>query len=170
MKRYLRNTIFLIASVLFYFLWNSGGETAYASFLTEGVEKFASKISSVESAYLEKVENGEKTLICIKYPHRTTKMALDYCLPIVLLFAWQFALFFDSRISKKTALKFFAFNFLLVFVLQFLFPLLLYNHTESKIKTLGLFMGFQMFGFIIFFLILKDSILIRLKVSQKEYN
>lgn len=143
---------------------------AYNNFLRKGTEQFATKFLSVEKVYLDQVENGEKVVICIKYPDRTTKMAMDYCLPIVLLFAWQFALFFDSRISKKTAFKFFAINFAIVFILQFLFPLLLFNHSHSKIKTTMLFMGFQIFGFIIFFLILKDSILIRLQLEREKHS
>lgn len=168
MKRYLRNIIFLVASVLFYFLWNNGGEMVYAKLLAEGIQQFGPKFSSVEKAYVMH-EAGDKAVLCIQYPGSTTQVGLEHCLPIVILFAWQFALFFDSRITRKRALKFFAINFLVVFILQFLFPLLLHIG-ESKFKTASLFIGFQIFGFIIFFLILKDSILIRLNVSQKEHQ
>ncbi|MCE4566311.1 hypothetical protein INQ51_18465 [Maribellus sp. CM-23] len=170
MRRYFRNTIFVVTSVLFYLLWNSGGEEVYAKFLKEGVQHFTTKISAIETVYLKQEETKDKIIICFKYPDRTTKMTLDYCMPIVLLFAWQFSLLFDSRITKKTALKFFAINFLIVFILQFLFPLLLFDISNSKVKSVGLYIGFQIFGFIIFFLILKDSILIRLKAQQQKYN
>ncbi|MFV0592783.1 MAG: hypothetical protein ACK5M7_15465 [Draconibacterium sp.] len=166
MKRYLRNTVFFVASILFYLLWNGGGETVYAKLLAGGIEQFAPKFSSVEKAYVEHEKDG-KAILCIQYPGRTTQVGLEHCLPIVILFAWQLSLFFDSRIRRKRALKFFAINFLVVFILQFLFPLLL-NLGESKIKTAVLFMGFQIFGFIIFFLILKDSILIRLQAERQK--
>jgi len=170
MKLYLRNVIFVVASILFYLLWNSGGEEAYAKFLKEGVQHFTTKISDIETVYLKQEEKKDKVIICFKYPDRTTKMTLDYCMPVVLLFAWQLSLLFDSRITKKTAFKFFAINFTIIFILQFLFPLLLFDISHSKAKSIGLFIGFQIFGFIIFFLILKDSILIRLKVERQKYD
>ena len=119
MKRYLRNTIFLVASILFYLLWNNGGEEVYARFLREGVQQFTTKISDIETVYLKQENKLDKIIICFKYPDRTTRMTLDYCMPVVLLFAWQFSLFFDSRIAKKTALKFFAINFTRLVVLTY---------------------------------------------------
>jgi len=51
-----------------------------------------------------------------------------------------------------------------------MFPLLLYNISQSKAKATGLFIGLQVFGFIVFFLMIKDSLLIKLKYSSEIEN
>lgn len=161
MKRYLRNTVFVVTSILFYLIWNSGGELGYGKLLRAGMEHITTKFSSIEDIRLENLEKQNEVVIYFKYPDRTTSITLEYCLPIVLLFAWQFSVFFDTRIRKRTAAKFFALNFTIVFILQTLLPLLLFNVSQSKVKSVSLFIGLQIFGFIVFFLILKDSILIK---------
>lgn len=168
MKRYLRNIIFIVVGFLFYLLWSNGGEPVYGKLVQTGVEKFTTKVSKIESVRLEYFKQENKTMLFFKYPDRTTKIALEYCLPIVLLLAWHFALYFDRRISAKVATKLFAFNFLLVYFIQILFPLLLFNISQSKMKSMGLFIGLQVFGFLVFFLILKDSLIIKYKYTQNR--
>lgn len=168
MKKYLRISIFIFASIIFYLIWNMGGEKIYSKLVITGIEKFTSKISSIESAEQKYLPIQNETILSCQYHDRTTNIALDFCLPVVLLFAWQFSLFFDFRISKKTALYFFLLNFIIIYTLQILFPLLLYNISLSKFKSMGLFIGLQIFGFLVFFLILKDSYLIKYKFRDKQ--
>lgn len=169
MKKYLRNIVFLVSSLVFYFVWINGGETAYGKLVATGIDKFTTKVSKIESVEYKHFEKKQKTLLYLKYPDRTTKIALEYCLPVVLLLAWQFSLFFDHRIKVKYAFKLLGMNFLTIYFLQIIFPLLLFNISQSKTKSMGLFIGLQIFGFIVFFLILKDSLLIKNKnLSQFE--
>lgn len=170
MKKYLRNSIFLISSVLLYLLWSNGGERVYAKFVTTGINEFVAKVTSIEHADYTYFKNENKTMMQLKYPDRTTKIALEYCLPVVLLLAWQFSLFFDRRITKKYAGRLLALNFLTLYFLQIIFPLLLFNISQSKTKSIGLFIGLQIFGFIVFFIILKDSLLIKYKFLTKSEN
>lgn len=168
MKRYLRNIVFVVTSILFYLIWNNGGELVYGRFLAAGMQHITTKFSTIEKIRLENLEKQNEVLIFFKYPDRTTNITLEYCLPIVLLFAWQFSVFFDTRIRKRTAAKLFALNFTIVLILQTLLPLLLFNVSQSKVKSVSLFIGLQIFGFIVFFLILKDSIVIKSLVLQKK--
>lgn len=170
MKKYLRNIIFIFVSIIFYLIWSNGGDSVYAKVLSTGIEKFTSKVSSIESVKTQYFADQEKTMIYCKYPDRTTKISLEYCLPVVLLFAWHFSLFFDKRITAKKAFKYFLINFLIVFSLQLLFPLLLYNISQSKMKSMSLFIGLQVFGFLVFFLILKDSLIIKSNYIPIEEN
>ena len=170
MKNYLRNSIFILASVLLYLLWMNGGERVYAKFVTTGINEFVTKISRVEQAKYEYFENEHQTMMQLKYPDRTTTIALEYCLPVVLLLAWQFSLFFDKHLTRSYALKLFALNFISLYILQLFFPLLLFNISQSKTKSIGLFIGLQIFGFIVFFIILKDALLIKYKFSKQEEN
>lgn len=170
MKKYLRNSIFIVTSILLYLLWSNGGEQVYGKLIKTGIEKFTTKISSIESAEYKYYPDQQKTVIVCKYNDRQTVIALEFCLPIVLLLAWHFSLFFDYRLNKKTALKYFLVNFSILYFLQILFPLLLYNISQSKIKSMGLFIGLQVFGFIVFFLIIKDSFIIKYKYSKSVEN
>jgi len=170
MKKYLRNIVFLISSLVFYVLWINGGEKAYGKLVATGIDKFTTKISKIENVEYKHFKKEQKTLLYLKYPDRTTKIALEYCLPVVLLLAWQFSLFFDRRISVNYALKLLGINFLILYFLQIIFPLLLFNISQSKAKSMGLFIGLQIFGFIVFFLILKDSLLIKNNKLQQSEN
>jgi hypothetical protein len=170
MKNLVRNSVFIIASIVFYIIWANGGEQTYGKLVTFGIDKFTSKISSIEKAEFKHFEQEEKTLIYCYYPDRKTNIALEFCLPIVLLLAWHLSLFFDKRLKAKKALKMFGINFAIVYFLQIIFPLLLFNISQSKVKAMGLFIGLQVFGFIVFFLILKDSFLIKLNYSEPEQN
>jgi hypothetical protein len=163
MRKHRRNIIFLVTSVLFYLLWVNGGESIYAKFVSKGIEKFTSKISSIESVDYKHFEKEKQTLIYCNYADRKTTIAMEFCLPIVLLLAWHFALFFEYRITKKKALQLFTVNFSIVYFFQILFPLLLFNISQSIIKAMGLFIGLQIVGFLVFFLILKDSLIIKYK-------
>lgn len=170
MKKYLRNSIFIVASILFYLIWINGGESAYGKLVATGIDKFTSKISSIESVEIKHYEEENKTMLFLKYPDRTTKIALEYCLPIVLLLAWQLSLFFDRRITSRFALQLLTINFVSIYILQILFPLLLFNISQSKTKSIGFFIGLQIFGFLVFFLILKDSLLIKRKKTLQFKN
>jgi hypothetical protein len=170
MKKYLRTVVFIVSSFLFYLLWVNGGEQAYGKLVTVGIDKITSKVSGIKKAEFKHFEQEEKTLIYCYYSDRKTNIALEFCLPIVLLLAWHLSLFFDNRIRPKVAFKLFAFNFLIVYFLQIMFPLLLYNISQSKAKATGLFIGLQVFGFIVFFLMIKDSLLIKLKYSSEIEN
>ena len=165
MKKYRRNIIFIVAGFLFYLLWSNGGEQVYGKVVKTGVEKFTTKFSSIQTVKIQHFEQENKTLLYFKYPDRTTKITLEYCLPIVLLLAWQFSLFFDYRLKPKVALKFLATNFAIIYFLQIFFPLLLFNISQSATKSMSLFIGLQVFGFLVFFLILKDSLIIKLKYA-----
>ncbi|HPR62076.1 MAG TPA: hypothetical protein PLF35_14065 [Prolixibacteraceae bacterium] len=166
MKQYRRNIVFIVVGIVLYLLWSNGGEPVYGKIVKTGVEKFTTKVSKIESVRLEYMKEENKTMLFFKYPDRTTKIALEYCLPIVLLLAWHLSLYFDRRISAKVASKLFLYNFLIVYFIQLMFPLLLYNISQSKMKSMGLFIGLQVFGFLVFFLILKDSFIIKYKYGQ----
>jgi hypothetical protein len=170
MKNLVRNIVFIVASIVFYLLWANGGEQVYGKMVTFGIDKITSKVSSIEKAEFKHFEKEETTLVYCYYPDRKTNIALEYCLPIVLLLAWHLSLFFDKRLNAKKALKMFGINFAIVYLLQILFPLLLYNISQSKAKAMGLFIGLQVFGFIVFFLIIKDSFLLRLNYTPSEQN
>jgi hypothetical protein len=167
MKKSPRYIVFLLGSLLFYLLWISGGEKVYAKLISTGIEKITASISSIEKVEYKHFEKENKTMLFIQYPDKSNKIAMEYCLPVVLLLAWQFSLFFDHKLKKMTALRFLAFNFFILYFLQIFFPLLLYNISESKARSMGLFVGLQIFGFMVFFLIIKDSLLIRYK---KKYE
>ncbi len=170
MKLYLRNAVFIVTSILFYLIWSNGGELVYGNFLKKGMERITTNFSSIEEIRLENSKKSNEVIIHFKYPDRKTNISMEYCLPIVLLFAWQFSVFFDPRIKKRIALKFFTLNFTLVFILQTLLPLLLFNVSQSKVKSVSLFIGLQLFGFIVFFLILKDSIVIKSIANRQRYT
>jgi hypothetical protein len=169
-KNLVRNIIFVVASILFYLLWSNGGEQVYGKIVTFGIDKVTSRVSSIQKAEFVEYKEQEKTLIYCYYPDRKTNIALEFCLPIVLLLAWHFSLYFDKRINWKTASKMFGINFGIVYFLQIMFPLLLFNISQSKVKSVSLFIGLQVFGFIVFFLILKDSLVIKYKYSLSDIN
>ncbi len=166
MKRYIRNIIFIVASISFYLLWSYGGEQVYGKLIKGGVERITTKVSGIETVAMTHFDEENVTMLSFKYPDRTTKISLEYCLPIVLLLAWQFSVFFDKRIKSKKAFKLLGANFLIIYLLQIIFPLLLFNVSQSSAKSIGLFIGMQVFGFLVFFLILKDSLIIRLMTSK----
>ncbi|MBN1925857.1 MAG: hypothetical protein JW798_08480 [Prolixibacteraceae bacterium] len=168
MNRIVRNIIFIVASILFYFVWANGGETVYGKFVAGGVEKITSRFSSIETTEIEHFEKEEKTMMYCYYPDRRTKITIEYCLPVVLLLAWQLSLFFDKRLNWKIALRFLGINWGIVYFLQIIFPLLMFNISQSKAKSMGLFIGLQVFGFIVFFLIIKDSLIIKYKYSETK--
>jgi hypothetical protein len=170
MKNLVRNSVFVVASILFYLLWANGGDQVYGRMVTFGIDKVTSRISSIEKAEFKHFEAEDKSHIYCYYPDRKNNISLEFCLPIVLLLAWHLSLFFDKRLKAKKALKMFGVNFAIVYFLQILFPLLLYNISQSKAKAMGLFIGLQVFGFIVFFLILKDSFLIKLNYQASEVN
>jgi hypothetical protein len=169
-NRLIRNTVFLILSLVFYLVWANGADQAYGKFVAWGVTKFTANVSDIERAKLEHIAEQDKSLIVCYYEDRATRINMEYCLPIVLLLAWQLSLFIDKRLFYKKALKLFAINFSIVYFIQILFPLLLYNVSQSKFKSTSLFIGMQIFGFIVFFLILKDSMLIKYLYSNKNEN
>lgn len=170
MKKYLRNTIFIVSSILLYLLWYNGGGRVYGEILAFGIDNITTRFSGMESASSHYIKEQSKTMILFQYPDRTSRIAIEYCLPIVLLFAWHIGLFFDPRMKPKTALKFLGTNFSIIYVLQIFFPLLLFNISQSKVKSTGLFIGLQVFVFLVFFLIIKDSIIIKHKYSKTEAN
>ncbi|MBN2805841.1 MAG: hypothetical protein JXR22_04225 [Prolixibacteraceae bacterium] len=163
MKKSPRYLVFILGSILFYMLWISGGEKVYAKLISTGISKITASVSAIDKVEYKHFEKENKTMLFLQYPDKSNKIALEYCLPVVLLLAWQFSLFVDRKIKKKTALGFLAFNFTILYFLQIFFPLLLYNISESKARSMGLFVGLQIFGFIVFFLIIKDSLLIKYK-------
>jgi hypothetical protein len=165
-KKYLRNIVFITLSFVLYLAWNNGGEKIYAKAVSFGIEKVTSRFSSIEKSSIKHFENQNKTLIYCYYPDRTTNIAVEFCLPIVLLLAWHIALFFDSRLKAKTALKMMSINIFIIYFLQILFPLLLFNISQSKVKSTGLFIGLQIFIFLVLFLIIKDSLIIKYKYSS----
>ncbi len=168
MNKTIRNIIFIVASILFYLLWANGGEPVYGRFVAGGVEKVTSRFSSIEKTEIVHFEKEDKTLMYCYYPDRRTQIAIEYCLPVVLLLAWHFSLFFDKRLTWKIALRYLGINFAIVYFLQILFPLLMFNISQSEVKSMGLFIGLQVFGFVVFFLIIKDSLVIKYKFSQTE--
>ena len=148
----------------------NGGERVYGKIIATGIEKITTKISSIEEVDYKYVESEKATFIFFKYPDRNNKISLEYCLPIVLLLAWQFSLFFDRRIKAGFAFRLFGINFLVVYFLQIIFPLLLFNISQSKFKSMSLFIGLQIFVFLVFFLILKDNITIKKHHLQESEN
>lgn len=145
----------------------NGGEEVYGKVVAFGVDKITSRISGIESADLKVFKQEQKTMLFCKYPDRTTKISIEFCLPIVLLLAWNLALFFDKRVSYKLALKLLGINFGIIFFIQIIFPMLLFNVSASKVKSMSLFIGMQIFGFLVFFLIIKDSLLLKTYFPKK---
>jgi len=166
----IRIIVFVAASILFYAIWVNGGENAYGQFVAGGIDKITSKISSIEKAEFGLSEKTNAPTIYCYYPDLRTRIAMEFCLPIILLLAWHLSLFFDKRINAKIALKYLGVNFSIVYFLQIIFPLLLFNISQSKVKSVGFFIGLQVFGFIVFFLILKDSLLIKYNYSETQKN
>lgn len=170
MKNIVRNSVFIVLSILFYLIWMKGGEAVYGKIVEFGVNKVTANVSDIDHATLKNFKEEQKTMIFCKYPDRTTKISIEYCLPIVLLLAWNFSLFFDKRLKFKFALKLLAINFVIIYFLQIFFPLLLFNISASKVKSMSLFVGMQVFGFLVFFLILKDSLILKSILLQKIAN
>lgn len=170
MKNYLRNIVFVVLGFLLYLGWVNGGETAYAKFVATGINQFTTKFSSLEKVKYKHFKEENTTKLFFKYPDRGNNISMEYCLPIVILLAWHISLFFDKRVRPKFAFKLLGFNFVFVYFLQIIFPLLLFNISQSKVKSMSLFVGLQIFGFLIFFLILKDSLIIKYKFSQQGNN
>jgi len=128
----IRIIVFVAASILFYAIWVNGGENAYGQFVAGGIDKITSKISSIEKAEFGLSEKTNAPTIYCYYPDRRTRIAMEFCLPIILLLAWHLSLFFDKRINAKIALKYLGVNFSIVYFLQIIFPLLLFNISQSK--------------------------------------
>jgi len=170
MNRFYRNLIFVVLSLVFYMVWENGGDRFYGKVVAAGISKITSQFTGIEKAELRYFEAEKKSLIYCTYNDRATKLNIEYLLPVVLLLAWQFSLFADKRLNAMSTVKLLLFNFLIVYLLQILFPLLLYNVSQSKFKSTSLFIGMQVFGFIVFFLILKDSLLIRWKSGELVKN
>jgi hypothetical protein len=170
MKNLIRNIVFIVASLIIYLLWANGGEKVYGRFVAFGIDKFTAKVSLIDKAEFVNSKDENKAMIFCYYPDRKTNISLEYCLPVVLLLAWHLSLFFDKRLTSKKSFKMFGINFLIVYFLQIIFPLLLFNISQSKVKAMGLFIGLQIFGFIVFFLIIKDSFLIKLNNPVPEIN
>lgn len=168
MKKYLRNIIFIVAGFALYLLWSNGGEQVYGKVVVTGIQKFTAKVSAIETVTYTHYKEQGTTMLYFKYPDRTTSIALEYCLPVVLLLAWQLSLFFDRRIKTKIAFKLLGINFSILYFLQIFFPLLLFNISLSKTKSMGLFIGLQIFSFLVFFLMLKDSLMIKHKYALSD--
>lgn len=159
MNRKVRNIIFITLGIGFYLLWNYGGERLYGKFVAFGIEHIVSKQSDISSATLNYVKSNDQYYIACKYPKGESGVSMENYLPIVLLLAWQIALFFDNRINTKKALWLFAINFLIFYILQITYPLVI------RPKSSFMFIGTQIFSFLVFFIILKDSFLIRSKIK-----
>lgn len=167
---YIRSTIFVLASILFYLIWSNGGERVYGKIVAGGVNKITTRFSSIQKSEYKYFEDQEKSVMFFFYKDRQNNISTEYCLPVVLLLAWHLSLFFDKRLIAKKALKYFAINFSIIYFLQIIFPLLLYNISQSKTKSMSLFIGLQIFSFIVFFLIIKDSLLIKYNNSMNNSN
>lgn len=168
MRQLSRNLVFVLGSIALYMLWQSGGEKAYAKLISTGIEKITSRVSPIEYVEYKHFDKENKTMLILHYPNKTNRIALEYCLPVVLLLAWQLSLFFDPQLKKNIAFRYLGINFLILFFLQIFFPLLLYNISESKARSMGLFVGLQVFGLLVFFLIVKDSLLIKYKKKMEH--
>ncbi len=166
MNRLYRNLIFVALSFIFYLAWENGGDKIYGKIVAAGINKIATQFTKIEKAELRNLEVEDKSLIFCTYNDRATKLNIEYLLPVVLLLAWQISLFADKRLKAFSVIKLLLFNFILLYLLQIFFPLLLYNVSQSKFKSTSLFIGMQVFGFIVFFLILKDSLLIRWRSGE----
>ncbi|WP_297097867.1 hypothetical protein [uncultured Draconibacterium sp.] len=157
MNRKIRNIIFILLGIAFYLLWNYGGDRFYGKFIAFGIEHIVSKKSDITSATVNYFKSDDQYYIAYKYPKGESGVSMESYLPVVLLFAWQIALFFDKRINMKKALWLFAINFLIIYLLQITYPLVM------RSKSSLMFIGTQIFSFLVFFIILKDTFIIRLK-------
>lgn len=170
MKNQLKFLIFIISSILFYVAWGNGGEFFYGKVVSTGMNQFISPLSELENTHIEFDENSKKNILYCDYPDRQNSIAIEYCLPIILLMAWHLSLFFNRRLVKKLVVKLFVINVAIIYSLQIIFPLLLFNISLSKTKSISLFIGLQVFSFIALFLILKDSIIIKTRLKQNSFN
>ena len=160
MNRNIRYIIFIILGVGFYLLWNYGGDKLYSKFVVVGIEHFVTKISEIDKVSLKYIQRDHQMYIACKYPKGEVGVSTENNLPIVLLLAWQFSLFFDKRITSKRAFRLFTVNFLIFYFLQITYPLLLLSESGF------MFIVRQIFSFLVFFIILKDTFLIRLTASK----
>lgn len=162
MKRKGRFIIFIVLGIGLYLLWNSGGDRVYGKFITFGIENLIAKNSEIEEATLKYVKRDNQYYIACKYAKGESGVSMEYYLPIVLLLAWQISLFFDKSITTKKALSLFAINFLIFYILEITYPLLL------RSKSSFMFIGMQLFSFLVFFIILKDTLII--KSERDKYS
>jgi hypothetical protein len=165
MNRRISNIIFIVAGIAFYVLWNYGGDRLYGKFVSVGIEHFVTNISDLEKVSLNYVQEKHQLYIACKFPKIEVGVSMVSYLPVVLLLAWQFSLFFDKRITTKKAFRLFAINFLVFYLLQITYPILL------RSKSSIMFIGVQIFSFLVFFFILKDSLVIKsLEKQQKIFD
>lgn len=155
MKRKGRNIIFIVLGFGLYLLWNSGGDRVYGKFITFGIENFVTKNSDIEEVTMKYIKKDDQYYIACKYAKGESGVSMEHYLPIVLLLAWQISLFFDKSIKTKKALRLFAINFLIFYILEITYPLLI------RSKSSFMFIGMQIFSFLVFFIILKDTFIIK---------
>jgi len=149
----------------FYILWHFGFNYVWAYCLKAGISTITAAFSDIQEVWVEKSETVVH--LYFRYPDRKNNVNAEFTLPIVLLLAWQTYLFIIKDVSRKFALRSLGFNLTILYLLQIFFPLLLYNVSASKTKATLFFLGLQIFGMLVFFLIAKDNILLKYKNQPK---
>ncbi len=154
-----RILIVLGLSTIYYALWQLGFDYVWAYILKGGISTITASFSGIKEVLVEKSETAIH--LYFKYVDRNNDVNVEYALPIVLLLGWQTYLLIMRDIPRRFAFRSAAFNLILLYLFQIFFPLLLYNVSASKTKATLFFMGLQVFGMLILFLIVKDNVILK---------
>jgi hypothetical protein len=129
-----------------------GLETVYAYLLKFGVSIFTSFSSNVHPEITSK---SGKIFFQLLYDNTGWEEPLEtICLPFVILFTWQFFLFF--HIEKKKAWKIALRNLGIFYCTQVLYMLLLYGMNDSAFVRFLFYLIKNSFGIIVIFFIIWD--------------
>ena len=159
--------IFLGLASIIFILWKLGLQVFWAKFVLSGVNTITTSLSSMQKAVLN---TGKLPEFIYYYSDRSNKQDLEHLLPTVVLIAWQITLFFVKDVDWKYIARLAAINILIVWLLQILYPLMLFNINQSKFKLAMVVIGLQLFDFMILFLIIKDIVLLRFKIKTFQMS
>lgn len=161
-----RVVIVLGFATIFYILWQFGFDYVWANIVKAGVSTITAAFSDIQKVTID--NTGEAPVLYFYYTGRNNHVDIEYALPIILLLAWQASLFVIKNIPRRFAFKSLGINVGILWLIQIFFPLLLFNISTSKIKGSFFFLGLQIFGILVLFLIIKDSISLKYENQSKN--
>lgn len=161
-----RILVVLGLSTVFYFFWQIGFDYIWAYILKAGISTITAIFADIQQVVVQQSDDAIR--LFFHYPDRNNSVNVEYALPIVLLLAWQTYLYIDKNVTIKFANHSLLLNISIFYLLQIFFPLLLYNVSASKTKATLFFLGLQVFGMLVLFLIIKDSVMIKYNSRLKK--
>ncbi len=161
-----RILIVLGLATAYYIIWQLGFDYVWANIVKAGISTITAAFSDIQEVAV--VISDDAIRFHFRYPDRKSSVNIEYLLPVVLLLAWQTYLFIIKTVPRKFALKSLGFNLGILWLMQIFFPLLLFNVSMSKVKASFFFLGLQVFGMIVLFMIIKDSVLLKYKKSDVQ--